>query len=177
MAVAPVIVLGVDPGLAACGWARVELVLGRKPLVLESGTWRTSPGPTLPARVARLAHLFGEVLTADDPTDRAPDAIGLEGWTYQGPERSRHLSAVQVARVIQAVREKATQAAPGVPVYELPTYEAKRAMGRRSKPTREDLALLVDGPVPTTQHARDAVAVAIAAARRHRLPAPLRATA
>lgn len=157
-------VLGVDPGLAACGWALVERV-GTGVELRGHGVLTTTPddGSDL-ARVellsARLAALLGA---------QRPDVVASEAWVrrYAGKgAASPH--AHTLGLVIGAVR--AVCLAAGVE-----HREGARAQGWRtalglprtaSKAAAQDRvrAVLRHPQVIRPQHANDAAAVAIVAA-------------
>ncbi|PWJ22530.1 crossover junction endodeoxyribonuclease RuvC [Jannaschia seohaensis] len=64
-------VIGIDPGLAACGWGVIE-VDGPRLRHIANGTVRTGSGP-IPAR---LLHLFEELRGVVDR--QAPEAAAVE---------------------------------------------------------------------------------------------------
>ncbi|MBI5246442.1 MAG: crossover junction endodeoxyribonuclease RuvC, partial [Elusimicrobia bacterium] len=59
-------VLGVDPGLAATGWAVLEPGPGR-PRVVASGTLRTAPSDDLGSRLALIARGLRAAIAAHRP--------------------------------------------------------------------------------------------------------------
>ena len=162
------LVLGIDPGLAECGMAAVDVNVGVRPRVLVTGTATTKPAGTLHKRVASICEQVADFASGVALCGEYPGVTGAEAWTYQGA-RSTHQSAVQISRVIERLRCFSERW--GVFFYEVNTMTCKSVVGSgRKKPTPALIARLCacpNGP-PKNQHEADAVAVALAAARIHK---------
>jgi crossover junction endodeoxyribonuclease RuvC len=160
------VVLGIDPGLANCGFGVVRRRSGRL-AALDGGVVRTRAG-LAPER--RLAELFTGI---DDLLLRhEPDAVALESL-YFG-QNARSAFAVGQARggILCAAGRR------GVPCTDYTPQQVKGAVcgsGRADKTqvTTMVQALLALPQAPTPDHAADALAVAIC----HANHAPLRGAA
>ena len=155
-------VLGIDPGLASCGWSIVH-VTHNKPRCEASGVWTTDPHPDTVKRIAALGGLFANML-------RGIELVSLEAWTYQG-QRSFSTNTTTIPRVIQRMRDHAELR--GVPCVEVPTQACKSSLGLSSRAQKRDVrravSILVDcDGRPPNVHAVDAIAAAIAGEREWR---------
>lgn len=155
-------ILGIDPGLASCGFAIVSTA-NRKPHCLASGSWETEPHPDWRDRIQCLTELAaGEM--------RGVDLVAIEAYTYQG-DRSYAANMLRIPRLIQRLCDMAESR--HIPYIEVTTTQCKAALGLKGKcdkaRVRQAIQVLVDGTWPTTTHARDAVAAAIAGERAWRM--------
>jgi len=160
-------VLGIDPGSIRCGYALLEDLGGRVPLLREAGTWSLGDGKPLPDRLARLQAALAEVLA-----QHKPDLLCLE-------ESFVHKN-VHSAMVLGHARGVilAGCATAGLRILELSPAEAKKSVagsGRANKDAvaemcRRQLALET---LPVGPDASDALALALAALLRDRSPVPL----
>lgn len=154
-------ILGIDPGLADCGWALVS-TSARKPHCLASGTWQTEPAPDWRARVRGIVRLCAGIM-------RDIDLVCVEAYTFQG-ERSFSANAMRLPYLIGQLTGMAELRK--IPCVEVTTQQAKVAVGLRPRSDKADvkraIRVLLDGEWPTTTHARDAVAAAIAGERVYR---------
>lgn len=150
------IVVGLDPG-ATTGWARVRLEHGKRPIVLDCGTFHE---PT-----ARLAgERFGELLDALPPDTRyaietlAGIAFPMKGGGIVG-------SLIAAAKVEERLRTLVDQRAHSG-VYDLTAHQWRQSLcGKRAATTQQiadALALGVAMPKRTNAHVRDAIGVAVA---------------
>ena len=157
-------VLGIDPGIASCGWALLRLTHGQKPRCEASGTWTTAPADGDDAkRISGIGTLFSGVA-------RGVDLIAIEAWSFQrtrGKERRANSKAgTTVPRVIERLRTIADMR--NIPCVEVHQQTAKSALGVRTKDgVKRAVAVLVDCERPTVgKHAVDAIAAGIAGARK-----------
>jgi crossover junction endodeoxyribonuclease RuvC len=161
-----VIVLGVDPGMAALGWGVVTFEGGRLAHVAH-GVLKTerrtglSRGRDLAARAEEMGGLLGALLDRQRPA-----AVGIEAFAYYGKPVP---SALQLANVCGAVREAAR--ARGMILGEYRACDWHRAIFGTAKGTKAQVAgavaralKLAENPRP--EHAADALAVAICHALR-----------
>ena len=160
------IVLGIDPGLANCGFGVVARRGGRL-VALDGGVAETSAG-LAPER--RLADLFGRIEALLDA--HRPDSVALEAL-YFG-QNVRTAFAVGQARgvVLLAAGRR------GIACHDYTPQQVKGAVcgsGRASKDQvgRMVQALLALPEPPSPDHAADALAVAVC----HANHAPLRLAA
>ena len=160
------VVLGIDPGLANCGFGVVRRRGGRV-VALDGGVLTTRAG-VAPER--RLAELFTGI---DDLLLRhEPDAVALEAL-YFGQNVRSAFAVGQARGVILCAAGRR-----GIPCVDYTPQQVKGAVcgnGRADKEqvTRMVQALLsLDAP-PTPDHAADALAVGIC----HVNHAPLRSSA
>lgn len=160
------VVLGIDPGLANCGFGVVARRGGRL-VALDGGVLRTPSGLPPERRLADLSAGLDELLER-----HAPEALALEAL-YFG-QNARSAFAVGQARgvVLCAAGRR------GVPCHDYTPQQVKGAVcgsGRAGKDqvTRMVQALLTLPEPPTPDHAADALAVAVC----HANHAPLRRAA
>jgi crossover junction endodeoxyribonuclease RuvC len=149
-----VIVLGIDPGLAATGYGVVAQRGGRL-LALDGGVIATAAGR--PAE-ARLADIFARV--SDLLGEHAPAALALEAL-YFG-QNVRTAFAVGQARGVTLL----AAGQRGVPCIDYTPQQVKSAVcgsGRAAKGQVQDMVmrLLALPEPPRPDHAADALAVAI----------------
>ena len=147
-------VLGIDPGLAACGYGVVD-VNGRAAVAVDFGCWRTAPDQRIEVR---LCELYLAVLALVE--DHQPDAVAAEE-SFVGRDPRVALSVGQVRGAILVACATA-----GVPCVEYPPASVKQAVcgyGRAEKAQVQQMAkaILQLEATPTPTHAADALAVAI----------------
>ncbi len=146
-------VLGVDPGIANLGLAVVEGG-GRKARLLFSEVVTTASREPAEARVGRLFTRTRQVLDA-----YRPEAVALEAqYFYRQNER-----AFQVGWGVGAVLAAASLA--GRPVFAYGPMQIKKALVGAGRAEKSQVAFmlraLLDGPLPSSNHATDAIAVAL----------------
>jgi len=147
-------VVGIDPGLAACGYGVVE-AYGSKAEALAFGCWHTEAG----ARIAlRLRELFVSVAALVERY--RPDVVAFEE-SFVGLDARGALSLGQVRGALLVACVKA-----GVPCVEYPPTTVKQAVcgyGRADKHQVQQMAKVLLGleRTPTPTHAADALAVAL----------------
>lgn len=170
VAVYPVrLVLGIDLGLAACGYALVEVV-GLKPALIRAGRITTKPHETIvdknhakrstPVPRAKRIHTIAEEVARQAYYDRRwPDAVAIEGLFWYSVT-----AALDLARVGGAI--EAWAAALGVEVVEYGVTDVRKriAFGGRTDDRMVAIAVqkwlhLVE-PLKTSEE-NDAAAVAL----------------
>jgi crossover junction endodeoxyribonuclease RuvC len=147
-------VVGLDPGLAACGYGVVEGD-GSEVQAVAFGCWHTEAGTPIELR---LRALFVGVATLLER--HRPDAVALEE-SFVGRDARGALSVGQVRGALLVACAQA-----GVPSAEYPPATVKQAVcgyGRADKVQvqRMTRALLGLERTPTPTHAADALAVAL----------------
>jgi Holliday junction resolvasome RuvABC endonuclease subunit len=155
-------VLGIDPGIAACGWAVVET--DRLHRSAASGTIKTKASPAT-SRIRGAADKgarMAAVLEALGVAMRSPgvELVAVEGWEYQGA-RSHGPNGADISRLIGRIEGLAAER--GIPCRVLGTGEVKRALGARDK-AGVQVALKARGWRAGTGHEWDSIAVAVVAA-------------
>jgi crossover junction endodeoxyribonuclease RuvC len=151
------LLLGVDPGLAATGWALLDD--GSK--VAACGTIRTAPGPAAPRLLQIVTEIRG-VLNSEPVREAALEEL------FMGRNAT---SALGVAQARGAVL--AALAAAGIAVFEYKPAQVKAAltgygMAGKAQMARM-LALQVSLGTPVDDHAADAIAIALCHSRGRRL--------
>jgi crossover junction endodeoxyribonuclease RuvC len=159
-------VLGIDPGIAACGYGIVHADGGRL-RVVDHGWWPT-PARDRPER--RLKRIHDEV--ADLIARHEPECAALEE-SYVGADARIALSVGQARGAVLVACAKA-----GLVCAEYPPATVKKAVcgyGRAEKAQVQRMVRAILGleEVPKPHHAADALAVAIC----HALAPPLAAMA
>lgn len=160
------IVLGLDPGLAALGYGVID-VEGQRMTARTHGVIRTkrqrglAVGRDLTLRVGELARAFAALLD-----EHRPEAASIEEFRFYGKSVT---SSLQVANVVGMLREALR--ARGVSVAEYSAQDIKRAVTgypNAEKPQVQKMVKLLLGlrEPPKPEHAADALAAAIAHAGR-----------
>jgi crossover junction endodeoxyribonuclease RuvC len=147
-------VVGVDPGLAACGYAVVDAD-GRKAEALAYGCWHTDAGARVELRLRELYLALSDLLAR-----YKPDAVALEE-SFVGRDARVALTVGQVRGTLLVAAARA-----GVACSEYPPATVKQAVcgyGRADKQQVQRMAKALLGleAKPTPTHAADALAVAI----------------
>ncbi|HWR98205.1 MAG TPA: crossover junction endodeoxyribonuclease RuvC [Candidatus Methanoperedens sp.] len=147
-------VLGIDPGLAATGWAVLEPA-GARPLLIACGTLRTLAADERAARLVLLARGLRDAIAAHRPAVAAVEEALVA-------RNARSALALGEARGVAL----ATAAAAGLAVYEYLPMHIKQAVtgyGHAEKAQVERMVshLLGNGEPPGSSHAADAIAVAL----------------
>jgi crossover junction endodeoxyribonuclease RuvC len=160
------VVLGLDPGLAALGYGLVRSD-GPRLAVVAFGvvcTRRRSGltiGRDLADRVGELARGLQALLD-----EHRPDLAAIEEFRFYGKAVT---SSLQVANVVGMLRE--TLRARGIPVVEYSAREIKRAVVGYANATKAQVQKMVAVHLamrapPRPEHAADALAAAICHAAR-----------
>jgi crossover junction endodeoxyribonuclease RuvC len=161
-----VIILGLDPGLAALGYGIID-VHGSRMTPVASGVLRTKKridlavGQDLAVRVGELARQFGELLD-----QQLLEEAALEEFRFYGKSVT---SSIQVATVVGMLGESLR--ARGIPVAAYSAREIKHAVTGYANADKHQvqkmvrLLLKMDAP-PKPEHAADALAAAITHATR-----------
>ena len=162
------IVLGIDPGTASTGYAVVQRRSGRL-AALDGGTITTRP-EAAPER--RLATIHARILDLID--EHEPEAMALEDVYFGQNVRSAFAVGQARGAVMLAAGLRSVPCASYTP------QQVKGAVcghGRASKDQVSNMvqALLCLPGAPETDHAADALAVAICHANRAPLSAALAA--
>lgn len=160
------IVLGLDPGLAALGYGVVD-AQGSRLAAVVSGVFRTKKQAGLPVgrdlsiRVGELASRIAELLDEVHPGEAA-----LEEFRFYGKSVT---SSLQVANVVGMLRESLR--ARGISAAEYSARDIKRAVtgcpnADKIQVQKMVRLLLRMETLPKPEHAADALAAAITHATR-----------
>jgi crossover junction endodeoxyribonuclease RuvC len=146
-------IVGIDPGLAACGYG-VVATSGTRAEALAFGCWHTKAGARIELRLRELFLACTDLLA-----EHQPDAVALEE-SFVGRDARSALSVGQVRGALLVACAKA-----GFPCVEYAPAQVKQAVcgyGRADKHQVQRMAkaLLRLEQVPTPTHAADALAVA-----------------
>jgi crossover junction endodeoxyribonuclease RuvC len=147
-------VLGVDPGLAATGWA-VLSASHRKPRLIACGTIRTTPGDDAGVRLLKIARGLRVAIA-----DHEPQVAAVE----QALVARSAKSALALGQARGAALLCAAEA--GLPVHEYLPMHVKQAVtgyGHAEKAQVERMVshlVSLDG-APGSSHAADAIAIAL----------------
>jgi crossover junction endodeoxyribonuclease RuvC len=147
-------ILGIDPGLAATGWAVVEPGLPR-PRVVACGTIRTAASDDRGLRLAKIARGLRE-------------AIALHGPQAAAVEQALVAKSARSALALGEARGAALLAAAeaGLAVHEYLPMHVKQAATGYGHAEKEQVArmvphLVAPGAPADSSHAADAIAIAL----------------
>ena len=146
--------LGIDPGLAATGWAVIEPAPG-KPRVIACGTARTAAGDDSASRLLLLARLLREAIAAHRPVVAAIEEALVA-------RNARSALALGQARGVALL----ISAEAGLAVHEYLPMHVKQAVtgyGHAEKAQVERMVahLVTLSGAPGSSHAADAIAIAL----------------
>jgi crossover junction endodeoxyribonuclease RuvC len=155
-------VLGIDPGIASCGYGIVHHD-GERLTAVDFGSWSTRASEPLPARLMTIYERVEAVIAK-----HAPDAVALEE-SFVGADARTALSVGQARGAVLVASARAgadcAEYAPALVKQSICGYgRADKAQVQRMVKTILGLPAL-----PTPHHASDALAVAIC----HALAPPL----
>jgi crossover junction endodeoxyribonuclease RuvC len=147
-------ILGIDPGLAATGWAVIGPGLG-KPAVIACGTIRTTPADDQAARLVKIARGLRDAIAA-----HMPEVAAVEQALVARSAQSA-LALGQARGVALLVAAEA-----GLPVHEYLPMHVKQAVtgyGHAEKAQVERMVarLVTLTDAPGSSHAADAIAIAL----------------
>ena len=160
--------MGIDPGVASTGFGVVRAGAG-KMSAADGGVIEAPPGEAMEGRIARIHAGLVEILAK-----HAPVAVALEDVYFGKNVRS----AIAVGQARGVVLLAAAQA--GIQCFDYTPQAVKMAVcGNGAAPKHQvqdmvGLLLGLPGP-PRSDHAADALAVAICHAAHSRSAQPLRA--
>ncbi|MCL1890581.1 MAG: crossover junction endodeoxyribonuclease RuvC [Coriobacteriia bacterium] len=147
-------ILGIDPGLANCGWGVISLV-GQRLCALAYGSIHTKAEDSTPTR---LGHIFSEIQNVIQRY--APAELGIETVYQKGNAKS----AMATSEARGAALAAASSCKVTVGEY-APSLIKKNVVGQGSA-TKEQVqymvrAILELDHTPQPDHAADALAAAI----------------
>ena len=153
---APMIVMGIDPGLADLGWGVVELPEGgREPRWLNHGVIRTTPDTPLPRRLKTLHDDLAAVMAEFMPEVAAVEEI------FFAANRKTAVAVAQARGV--ALMSAATR---DIEIAEYSPPQIKQALVGYGRASKRQVQLMVKGvlgldDIPKPDHAADALAAAL----------------
>jgi crossover junction endodeoxyribonuclease RuvC len=161
-----IVVLGLDPGLAALGYGvvvadRTSLVVGRFGVMRTERQRGIAIGRDLAIRVGKLATALGTLVA-----DLRPNEASIEEFRFFGKSVT---SSLQVANVVGMLRE--VLRARGIPTSEYSAQAIKRAVTGDGNADKAAVQRMVQlrlrlRELPTPDHAADALAAALTHAAR-----------
>ena len=153
-------VLGVDPGLAATGYALLEMEKGRARLCCAEEI-RTASSLPLPARLAAVHDRLSRVLAS-----WKPDLVALEGLysDYKFPKTAILMGHVRGAICLAGEQQ-------GAKIEELSPAEVKRALTGSGRASKAQVMRAISHHLslakpPASEHVADALALAFVCASR-----------
>jgi crossover junction endodeoxyribonuclease RuvC len=155
-------VIGIDPGIASCGYGIVHEKDGRL-RAIDHGWWKTSAGERPELRLKTIFDAVAGLIAVHHP-----DAVVLEE-SFVGADARTALSVGQARGAVMVAAANA-----GIDCAEYPPARVKQTVcgyGRAEKQQVQKMvkAILAMHAEPTPSHAADALAVAIC----HALAPPL----
>lgn len=157
------IVLGIDPGTATCGYGVVSEDDAGDARLVRYGVFQTRAGTPMPQR---LFTIHRELTTVIQET--SPGALAVEELFF----KRNVTTAITVGQARGVVLLAAAQA--GLPVYEYTPAEVKQTLvgygGADKRQVQEMLRMMLGlDEIPRPDDAADAIAVAICHLRNMRL--------
>ena len=148
------IILGIDPGTAICGWGIIEKT-GNKNKVIDYGVIETCSGT---AQCDRLFHIFTTL--SDIIKKNKPEAIAVEELFFF--KNAKTVITVAEARGVISVAAREQK----VDFFEYTPLQVKQALvgyGRADKNQVQQMVKIILGlkEIPKPDDAADALAVAI----------------
>jgi crossover junction endodeoxyribonuclease RuvC len=155
-------IIGIDPGIASCGYGIVHEKDGRL-RAIDHGWWKTSAGERPELRLKTIFDAVAGLIAVHHP-----DAVVLEE-SFVGADARTALSVGQARGAVMVAAANA-----GIDCAEYPPARVKQTVcgyGRAEKQQVQKMvkAILAMHAEPTPSHAADALAVAIC----HALAPPL----
>jgi crossover junction endodeoxyribonuclease RuvC len=154
-------VLGIDPGTASMGWG-VVAVDGSRLRALGCGTITTPAGQALELRLSTIFRAVESLIGSHTPA-----AIALEDL-YVGGNPRTVLSVGHARGAVFAASGLAGVAAFGYPPAEVKATVCGYGRAAKDQVGRMVSAILALDAEPDSDHAADALAVAVCHALRHR---------
>jgi crossover junction endodeoxyribonuclease RuvC len=148
-------ILGIDPGSLRCGYALLEDLGGKVPLVREVGVWVLGAGKPLPDRLVALQNGLDALLER-----HAPDVLSMEAIFLHKNVNSAlvlgHARGVVMARC----------AGRGMGVFEYSPSSVKQSIAGSGRASKESVADMVRRQLslqelPDSVDATDALAIAL----------------
>jgi len=155
----PGLTLGVDPGLAATGYA----ILGDPPEVLACGTIKTAAGLTSGKRLLQIQRELERLLDGTPVQEAALEEV------FMGSNRTSVIGVAQARGVVLALLESR-----GVAVHEYKPAQVKVTMTGYGMAGKAQMARMLAvqlrlDPAPGSDHAVDAIAIAVCHLRSRRM--------
>ena len=162
---APVVILGIDPGLTRCGYAALEATGATTARAVALGVVRTAAADPLPARLAELRGELAALIA-----ELRPDVVAVEHVFFQVNVRT----AMSVGQASGLALAEA--AAAGCQVVQYTPNQVKQAVAGWGGAGKEQVQRMVQARLgltapPKPADAADAAALALC----HLAGAPLRA--
>lgn len=155
-------ILGIDPGSRLCGYAILDVEIGRRatPVYRECGVITTEGRLRFEQRLAEVSRQLTNLIAEFDPT-----VIAIEDVFSRINPRAA-LALAQARGAVVAVAGLA-----GLQVHSYPAPQVKRAITGRGRATKDQVARMVAALVglgsPPESDAADALAVALTHVHMH----------
>jgi crossover junction endodeoxyribonuclease RuvC len=148
------VVLGIDPGLANCGFGVVAR-RGHRLLAADGGVIETPPGLGTARRLTQLHERIGDLLD-----EHAPDAVALEALFFGRNVRTAFAVGQARGAVLVAAGRR------GIACVDYTPQQVKGAVCGAGRAPKDQVARMVQALLglpapPRPDHAADALAVAI----------------
>jgi len=148
------VVLGIDPGLANCGFGVVAR-RGQHLLAADGGVIETPPGISTARRLTHLHERVGDLLD-----EHAPDAVALEALFFGRNVRTAFAVGQARGAVLVAAGRR------GIACVDYTPQQVKGAVCGAGRAPKDQVARMVQALLglpapPRPDHAADALAVAI----------------
>ncbi|MDR2491937.1 MAG: crossover junction endodeoxyribonuclease RuvC [Coriobacteriales bacterium] len=157
------LILGIDPGLAHCGWGVISCS-GSRLSACAYGTIVTSPQDTLPVRLAVIFNDLRAVIERYRPSE-----LGIETVYHKGNSKSAIATAQARGAALAAVADR------NLPIGEYAPAAVKMSVVGEGSASKKQVQYMVRAILgldhePSPDHAADALAVAICHAHLRTAP-------
>lgn len=148
-------ILGIDPGSLHCGYALLEDLGGRFPLVREAGVWHLGDKTALPKRLADLQQRLENLLTSHCPTQLALE----ESFVHKNIHSAMVLGHARGVILATCARRE-------MEIFEYAPSSIKQTVAGSGRASKEGVADMVRRQLalqelPASADATDALAIAL----------------
>lgn len=146
-------ILGIDPGLTACGWGFIDMT-GSHMVHVDNGTITPPTKIPMAERLHALMKQLHHIIQRYEPQSTALEEV----FVNKNPNSTLRLGQARGVALV-------TPATLGIPVYEYQNRTIKKSIVGTGTASKEQMHMMVNTLLPSanpkSEHAADALAVAI----------------
>lgn len=172
-----IIGLGIDQGIANCGFSIIQLTPDNEIILLQENTIQTEPSLPTPQRLKIIYNELSKLFTLCKKEYEPISVMGCERLIFNQWKREENgfrnksasmMSVNMVTGIIQLLAGK-----KNVPLYELVPGTVKKHVAGNGRATKEELdevlrSLLPEGQSFHSNHSSDATGIGITAVKLHK---------